>query len=90
MLALGSASFVPAHALGAPTSTSVTRVDRPYQAGLSQAVGELLGHRPGQCARCRVPHRAPEDELLLELLSVAEDGPRGLALGALKLAWKMR
>jgi adenine/guanine phosphoribosyltransferase-like PRPP-binding protein/hydroxymethylpyrimidine pyrophosphatase-like HAD family hydrolase len=88
--ALASASFVPAHADIAAVGSTASRVSRPYQAGLSQAVEWLLGHRPGTCAGCRVPPAAPEDELLLDLLSVAEDGRLGIALGALKLAWKMR
>ncbi|MGZ4304082.1 MAG: hypothetical protein ACXVFQ_16115 [Solirubrobacteraceae bacterium] len=90
MLALGSVSFVPAHAPEAATRTGAARVSRPYQAGFSQAVGKLLGHRPGTCPRCQLPEPTAESRLLLELLSVAEDGRRSLARGALKLAWELR
>ncbi len=90
MLALGARAFAPAHAAQAATAAGATRVSRPYQAGFSQAVGELLGHRPGGCGCCRVPEATAEGELLLDLLSIAEDGPRGLMPGALKLAWKLR
>jgi hydroxymethylpyrimidine pyrophosphatase-like HAD family hydrolase len=90
MLALGSRAFVPAHAPQQATRAGGTRVSRPYQAGFSQAVGELLGHRPGTCRLCRAPQATAERELLLDLLSIAEDGRRGLMLGALKLAWKLR
>jgi hypothetical protein len=90
MLKLGCASYVPAHAPQAATRTGAARVSRPYQAGLYQAVGRLLGHRPGTCPRCRLPEQTAETRLLLALMSVAEDGRRGLVLGALRLAWKLR
>ena len=90
MLALASAAFVPAHAAPAATRAGGRRVERPYQAGLSCAVRELLGHKPGSCPHCRVPPPTPERDLLLDLLSIAEDGRRGLALTALGLAWKLR
>jgi hypothetical protein len=68
----------------------VKRVRRPYQAGLSLAVAQLLGHRPGGCARCRVGPQTTERRLLLDLLSVAEDGRRGLALRTIKLGARLR
>ena len=90
MLALASVAFVPAHAAAAATSTGSRRLRRPYQAGLYRAVGELLGHAPGSCPRCRVAPPTREGDLLLDLLSVAEDGASGLPLMALRLAWKLR
>lgn len=90
MLALAPAAFVPAHASQAATTTGARRVRRPYQAGLYVAVGELLGHRPGSCPRCRVPPLTSDCDLLLDLLSVVEDGRRGVALRTLGLAWKLR
>jgi hydroxymethylpyrimidine pyrophosphatase-like HAD family hydrolase len=90
MLALASRAFVPAHAAHAATLTGAKRVSRPYQAGLSQAVATLLGHRPGTCPCCEVSPASTERELLLDLLSIAEDGPRGLMLGAFKLARELR
>ncbi len=90
MLALARAAFVPSHAAAQATATGARRVRRPYQAGLSLAVADLLGHRPGGCACCRVPQQTAERELLLDLFSIAEDGRRGLALGTLRLASKLR
>jgi hydroxymethylpyrimidine pyrophosphatase-like HAD family hydrolase/adenine/guanine phosphoribosyltransferase-like PRPP-binding protein len=88
MLALGSAAFLPAHAERAATRTGARRLARPYQAGLYRAVGELLGHPPGHCWLCQIPPATPGRDLLLDLLSVGEDGRRGLAAGALRLAWR--
>ena len=88
MLALGSAAFLPGHADRAATACGARRLGRPYQAGLYRAVGELLGHAPGHCRLCHVPPSSPGRDSLLDLLSVAEDGRRGLAGGALRLAWR--
>jgi len=90
MLALARAAFVPAHAAPEAMVASVKRVRRPYQAGLALAVAELLGHRPGACERCRVAQQTTGRELLLDLLSVPEDGLRGLVLGTIKLGAKLR
>jgi hypothetical protein len=86
MLALGRAAFVPAHAGAAAMASGAARLRRPYQVGLSLAVAELLGHRPGCCARCRLAPQTFERRLLLDLFSIAEDGRRGLAPGALRFA----
>src|SRR5439155_4982851 len=90
MLALARSAFVPAHAAPGARAPGAKRVRRPYQAGLALAVAELLGHRPGGCARCRVAQQTDEQELLVDLLSVAEDGLRGLALRTIKLEAKLR
>ncbi|HWE10033.1 MAG TPA: hypothetical protein VG325_11800 [Solirubrobacteraceae bacterium] len=86
MLALGDAAYVPAHAAAAATASGAVRLRRPYQAGLALAVAHVLGHRPGDCPRCRVAPGTAERGLLLDLLSVAEDGSRGLAVAATRLA----
>jgi len=86
MLALGRTAFVPAHASAEAMASNAARLRRPYQAGLSLAVAELLGHRPGGCARCRVAPETPERRLLIDVFSIAEDGSRGLVPGALRFA----
>jgi hydroxymethylpyrimidine pyrophosphatase-like HAD family hydrolase len=90
MLALASAAFVPAHATHAAATTGARRVARPYQAGLHAAVGELLGHPPGSCRCCCVMPSTRESEVLVDLLSVSEDGARGFPLKTLRLMWKLR
>lgn len=90
MLALASAAFVPAHAAPAVTAAGGRRVERPYQAGLYRAVGELLGHEPGTCRCCRVSPPTRQRDLLLDLLSIAEGGRGRLVRTALGLAWKLR
>jgi hypothetical protein len=52
----------------------------PYQTGLADAVGELLGHRPGTCSRCAVPALPADTRTLLRLLRVPE-GSRAQTLG---------
>jgi hypothetical protein len=90
MLALARSAFVPAHATPEAMVAGAKRVRRPYQAGLALAVAQLLGHRPGTCARCSVGHQTTERELLLDLLSISEDGLRGLTLQTIKLGARLR
>jgi hypothetical protein len=90
MLALGRAAFVPAHAGAEAMASGAARLRRPYQVGLSLAVAELLGHRPGGCARCRLARETSERRLLLDLFSFAEDGSRGLVPRALRFATTSR
>jgi phosphoserine phosphatase len=85
MLALAARPFVPAHATGAVRASGrVTR--HPYQAGLCEAVGELLGHPPGSCAECRVADAGDSRRLLLALLALREGGMRGVPRQALRVA----
>jgi hydroxymethylpyrimidine pyrophosphatase-like HAD family hydrolase len=86
MLALGRAALVPAHAPAEALASGAGRLRRSYQAGLSLAVEELLGHRPGGCARCRAAPETPRRQLLVDLLSMAEAGARGLPPRALRFA----
>ena len=77
LLALADLAVVPSHSrrLAADTGATVTR--HAYQAGLADAVGMLIGHRPGGCPECAVD-MAPHDDLLLRLLSLREAGPWGV------------
>jgi pyrimidine operon attenuation protein/uracil phosphoribosyltransferase len=90
MLALAQSAFVPAHAAREAMVAGAERVRGSYQVGLAFAVARLIGHRPGGCPRCRVAQQTTERELLLDLLSVAEGGLRGLALRTIKLGARLR
>lgn len=58
-----------------PASGSKIRVTRhAYQAGLSDACADLLGHRPGRCARCRPPSFAPRTRAVLGALDLRSGG----------------
>ena len=59
-----------------------------YQAGLAEACGDLIGHRPGRCPACRPPAFAPRTKALLAVLDLRSNGlpsigTRTAALGAL-------
>lgn len=79
LLALAQHPFAPAHAaaLFADGTVDVTR--RSYEAGMAEAVGRYLGHRPGGCATCRRPAITPDTRALIALLSLHEAGRAGLA-----------
>ncbi|MGH2909790.1 MAG: hypothetical protein ACRDK8_10885, partial [Solirubrobacteraceae bacterium] len=65
-------------------------MSRPYQAGLAQAVGRVVGHRPGGCPLCRPPGDTPERAIACALLGVAERGRLGIVGRALELRWRVR
>jgi hypothetical protein len=66
-------------------SARVTVVRQPAQAGLSEAVGRLLGHRPGGCPACAPPALPERTRLLLDLLSVPELSRRRQVARGLRL-----
>lgn len=87
MLRRARLSFAPANAsraVRADTSTAVLR--RTYQAGLSDAVTALLGHRPGQCPSCQPPTLDRRSRLLLAVLAAPELGRWGLPRAILRTA----
>ena len=45
-----------------------------YQAGLADACGDLLGHRPGGCPACRPPAFAPRTKAMLAVLDLRANG----------------
>ena len=45
-----------------------------YQAGLVDACGALLGHRPGECPACHPPAFAPRTKAMLALLDLRANG----------------
>lgn len=87
---LAARACAPAHAHGALSRAGFESMTMPYQAGLAQAVGELLGHPPGTCDLCRAPRATRERRIALRALGIQEQGRRGMALNALKLAWEIR
>jgi len=85
MLDQAALAFAPAHARKAFWGTGVEIVGAPYQAGLAQAVGKLLGHAPGTCPVCKAPELSEDDALLVSLLSVGERGRVRLVARFLRL-----
>jgi hydroxymethylpyrimidine pyrophosphatase-like HAD family hydrolase len=90
LAALASRACAPAHAHALRRSGAFDVMPRPYQAGLAQAVRELIGHAPGRCRVCRMPRLAPERRMLLTVLAAQERGARGLPVQAIKLAFRLR
>ncbi len=73
LLACADRPFAPGHGKDA-LGGCATVARRPYQAGFAEAVGELIGHRPGGCPLCAVPAGSPGREVLLGLLGLREAG----------------
>jgi 3-deoxy-D-manno-octulosonate 8-phosphate phosphatase KdsC-like HAD superfamily phosphatase len=85
MLDLALHPAAPANAARALRRAPVRRLRRPYQAGVAEAVGGLLGHAPGGCPACAPPAADRRRLLLLELLGARERGRAGLAVSALRI-----
>jgi hydroxymethylpyrimidine pyrophosphatase-like HAD family hydrolase len=86
LAALAALACAPAHAPAALRAAGYQRMTKAYQAGLTQAVGLLLGHPPGTCPICRPPVMTRERSLLLSLLAAQENGVRSMAVQVVKLA----
>ncbi|MEU9040145.1 MULTISPECIES: hypothetical protein [unclassified Kitasatospora] len=76
----------PANAESAVRASGVPVARHAYQAGLADAVGGLLGHRPGGCRLCRAPRPPADARALLALLAVPEAGRAGAPLRLARLA----
>jgi hydroxymethylpyrimidine pyrophosphatase-like HAD family hydrolase len=87
---LSARPCAPRHADPALRRAGFAIMTRPYQAGLAQAVGGLLGHPPGGCDVCRMPAPTPERAIVRALLGAQERGRAGIALRALELGWQIR
>jgi trehalose-6-phosphatase len=84
--ALAMLACAPAHADPRLRLAGFEIMRAPYQAGLAEAVGRLLGHRAGGCRVCRTPPFTRERKLLLAALAAQERGRRSMATQAVKLA----
>jgi hydroxymethylpyrimidine pyrophosphatase-like HAD family hydrolase len=95
MLALAELSVVPAnaeHALSARLEEVSGRQSRQLcQAGLLDAVGQLLGHDPLGCSVCRSQLPVdPDEELLQTILGALDGGRRRKLRQATRLATQVR
>ncbi|MEU3337047.1 HAD hydrolase family protein [Streptomyces sp. NPDC006668] len=78
--------LAPGNAAPAVRAAGLTVLRRPCQAGLADAAGRLLGHRPGGCPRCRPPSLSLGDTALTALLAVPEAGRAGMPVRLARLA----
>ncbi|MGZ0145912.1 HAD family hydrolase [Kribbella sp. WER1] len=76
----------PRNAAGAVRAAGVVVTRGGYQAGLAEACGDLLGHQPGRCPRCRAPELPDRSKVLLAVLGLRENGLRGLPARTIRLA----
>jgi hydroxymethylpyrimidine pyrophosphatase-like HAD family hydrolase len=90
LLAFAQLARAPRNARLGSTGTGIKRTRHAYQAGLSDACADLLGHRPGRCEICRPHAFTPRTKALLAVLDLRANGlaaiPSGMAtLGALAI-----
>jgi hydroxymethylpyrimidine pyrophosphatase-like HAD family hydrolase len=78
--------FAPRNAERAVAAAGVPVLRGAYQAGLAEAVGRLVGHRPGGCPACGPPRLDAETRALAALLAVPEAGRSGAPMRIADLA----
>jgi hypothetical protein len=86
MLAGATLARAPRNARFGGAGTGIRRTRRAYQAGLSEAGGDLLGHRPGRCPACRPPAFTSRTRTVLALLDLRANGLASLPGGTAALA----
>lgn len=75
----------PANADRSLRQAGVTVLRRPAQAGLAEAIAQLIGHPPGRCPICAPPPLSPSSRRLLALLGVEDAGRWGRLISAVRL-----
>ena len=76
----------PANADAAVRAAGVRVFNRPCQRGLAQAVEALVGHRPGNCAACKLTNLEPRSRLLLSMLAAQDARGIGKLAAVLRTA----
>ncbi|HEX5532475.1 MAG TPA: HAD hydrolase family protein [Actinomycetales bacterium] len=90
MLSRATIARAPANADAVVRASGVAITRHAYQAGLADAVADLIGHRPGTCSRCRPPDLPPRTRSLLAVLGLSEPGRARLPLRTLRVALSPR
>lgn len=75
----------PANADSSLRQAGVAVLGRPAQAGLAEAIAQLIGHPPGTCPICAPPTLSPSSRRLLALLGVEDAGGWWRLLSAARL-----
>src|ERR1700704_2190599 len=84
-LSLARLAAAPGHVEDRMRRAGVTVLRRKYQAGMAQAVAQLLGHSPGGCAACQW-RGSSESRLLLSIIGAQERGHWSMLTAAYSLA----
>jgi hypothetical protein len=85
LLACAQLARAPRNADFGGDGVGVQRTRHAYQAGLSEACGDLLGHRPGRCQICRPPAFAPRTKAVLAVLDLRANGLASIGAGTAAL-----
>jgi hydroxymethylpyrimidine pyrophosphatase-like HAD family hydrolase len=85
LLACAQLARAPRNASFGSAGASLRRTKHAYQAGLSEACADLLGHRPGQCQACRPPQFERRTKALLAVLDLRSNGLTSIGAGTAAL-----
>ena len=86
MLQMATEGAVPGHA--EPTAKAAARLvsKHPFQRGLAEAIGTLLGHAPGGCPTCSALPVSRQTQLMRDVLSAAESSRTDLMCSLVRLS----
>ena len=85
LLACAQLARAPRNANFGSAGVGLQRTRHAYQAGLSEACGDLLGHRPGRCQICQAPAFAPRTKAMLAILDLRANGAASIGAGTAAL-----
>jgi hypothetical protein len=85
LLACATLARAPRNARFGSAGVGIRRTRRAYQAGLSDACADLLGHRPGRCPVCRAAPFTPRTRTMLAILDLRANGLATLPAGTAAL-----
>ena len=80
VLEMAKRAVLPAHASPRLNRPGIRRYRTAYQAGLAQAVTDLIGHSPRDCEECQPPTFSENARYLLGLFAVQENGAKSILL----------
>ncbi len=86
MLQLATAGAVPGHAEATAKAAAHHVSKHPFQRGLAEAIGSLIGHAPGSCASCAALPVSRQTQLMREVLSAAESSRSDLLWSLVRLS----
>ena len=81
LLACAALARAPRNARFGSAGAGIQRTRRAYQAGLSEACTDLLGHRPGRCLVCRPATFTSRTKTMLAILDLRANGLATIPVG---------
>jgi hydroxymethylpyrimidine pyrophosphatase-like HAD family hydrolase len=83
-------SAVPSHATAKAKAAADIKARSPYQVGLAEIVGKLIGHRIGGCAVCATGEMDRQTKAMVALLQTTEGAKRAVPMRTVRAIFAAR